>query len=61
MADKLANLAMDTRRSVQVAVQETEGRIADWNAIYAFVSNDVDHWMQRTSDEFLSRFGASTP
>ncbi|KAJ8576212.1 hypothetical protein ON010_g3002 [Phytophthora cinnamomi] len=61
MADALANLAMDTRRSMQCTPNRVIGSTSLWKDIHSFAASDVGHWLERNSDENSSGFGASTP
>ncbi|KAG3074287.1 hypothetical protein PI124_g20598 [Phytophthora idaei] len=61
MADTLANMAMDVRRSVQVHLSRDRGSDARWETVFSHAVNDVGHWLLQNPDENLSRFVASTP
>ncbi|KAG2774173.1 hypothetical protein Pcac1_g15204 [Phytophthora cactorum] len=43
MADTLANMAMDVRRSVQVHLSRDRGSDARWETVFSHAVNDVGH------------------
>ncbi|KAG3096978.1 hypothetical protein PI125_g15834 [Phytophthora idaei] len=51
----LANMAMDSKRSIQVSSDRLDVR---WDKVHASALHDVGHWLHLTSDKNLSRFGA---
>ncbi|EGZ14041.1 hypothetical protein PHYSODRAFT_408134, partial [Phytophthora sojae] len=56
MADALANMAMDSRRSFQKIPTRICGSGSTWDDVYNYASGDVGHWMEKNSDENSSEF-----
>ncbi|EGZ14434.1 hypothetical protein PHYSODRAFT_509271 [Phytophthora sojae] len=61
MADALANLAMNTRRSMQCKPTRVIGSASIWEDLHAYAASDVGHWLEHISDMNASGFGAFTP
>ncbi|EGZ27491.1 hypothetical protein PHYSODRAFT_436031, partial [Phytophthora sojae] len=49
-ADKLANLAMDTKRSIQVLDTDTEHLTPTWSFVTALLTSDVSQWIETHLD-----------
>lgn len=60
MAEALANMAMDARRSVQVRLTHESCPFERWSTVYAQAANDVGHWLQRDQHEHFSRSVSSS-
>ena len=50
MADRLANIAMDTRASIQVHASSDHVVV---KAATAFLDNDVNHWLETSHIEHI--------
>ena len=54
MADRVANIAMNTCASAQVHTPSDRSIVAD---IAAFIDNDVNHWLETSMDEHSDLHG----
>ncbi|OWZ22454.1 hypothetical protein PHMEG_0002850 [Phytophthora megakarya] len=51
MADELANLAMDTKKSTQVFEADLSNLPQAWTAVVGFLQRDVDNWIDIHPDQ----------
>ncbi|GMF38586.1 unnamed protein product [Phytophthora fragariaefolia] len=50
MADKLANLAMDSKLSIQVAAEDIQKLPSQWSPVLELLQGDVEHWVDTNPD-----------
>eukprot|EP00644_Phytophthora_capsici_P015704 jgi/Phyca11/551952/estExt2_Genewise1Plus.C_PHYCAscaffold_440275 len=58
MADTLANIAMDNRRSVQTTPSAMTSNLVDLDKIHEQASSDIGHWRYNRNDESSLELGA---
>ncbi|GMF62925.1 unnamed protein product [Phytophthora fragariaefolia] len=45
MTDKLANLAMDSNKSIQVVAADIPNLLSHWSPVLSLLHGDVEHWI----------------
>jgi hypothetical protein len=50
MADLLANMAMDSKKSMQVQLDMEQLRLTQWRPLVDFAGGDIGHWLLKNAD-----------
>nr|KAE8917083.1 hypothetical protein PF009_g32596 [Phytophthora fragariae] len=50
MADILANLAMDAKKSIQVTASEISKLPTHWTTVVESLPGDIEHWLDNLPD-----------
>ncbi|KAG2877315.1 hypothetical protein PC116_g25577 [Phytophthora cactorum] len=56
MADALANMAVDSRRSVQRHIMGIDSVTSEWEGVLRHAAGEIEHWQERIADESPSGY-----